>query len=186
MTKYYYSKDGQDVQGPLASDDIQKMYSAGILLQSTQVCREGTEEWKPITFLFPVASRSAPPKQLDPKIISAPKPRDQKQMVLLVVALVLIASAIGNVHIITGSHIKGFKIFRKDSFGFTETFINVDMVTGMPWIAARSRFPIGCSVLQREDLIESDEAFEGRNKREFERKMEDAQKETQRLLRQYQ
>lgn len=104
--------------------------------------------------------------------------------------LVLIAIAVllffGNFHIITGGSV-GPKVVSRDSFGFSEIFINVDAITNMPWISAKSRFPIGCRVLAREGIIESDEAFKARITREanqeFEKAMKDTQKETERLLR---
>lgn len=49
MSRYYYSRDGIDVQGPISDTDLQGMRSAGILRESAQICEEGTETWQPIS-----------------------------------------------------------------------------------------------------------------------------------------
>ena len=85
---------------------------------------------------------------------------------------ILLVVLIGNFHVIMGSDI--FKIVRRDSFGFSETIINTDEITGMPWLAAMSRFPIGIRVLQREGLLESDEAMQVRATRNAQKAMENA------------
>ena len=48
MDRYYYSKNGNDVQGPIEINDLLRMNSAGILQNATQVCREGAETWGPL------------------------------------------------------------------------------------------------------------------------------------------
>jgi hypothetical protein len=63
--------------------------------------------------------------------------------------------------VITGGS-GGPKLVSRNSFGFSEIFIDVDAITGMPWVSAKSRFPIGCRILQREGIIETDDAFEKR------------------------
>ena len=106
--------------------------------------------------------------------------------VLVVLVAIAVLLFFGNFHIITGGSV-GPKIVSRDSFGFSEIFINVDAITSMPWISAKSRFPLGCRVLAREGIIESDEAFKARIEREakeeFDKAMRDAQKETEKLLR---
>jgi hypothetical protein len=57
MTRYYYTKDGTDVQGPILQADLQAMYSAGILGRDAQVCQEGSEEWQPLSDLFPISEK---------------------------------------------------------------------------------------------------------------------------------
>ena len=86
---------------------------------------------------------------------------------LLLITAILVSIGFGFVHVITGSNLPAPHIVRKSSFGYRETFINIDRVTGMPWVFARSRYPVGCRVLQETGHIESDEAFERRIKREF-------------------
>ena len=58
-----------------------------------------------------------------------------------------------------GSNLSTPDVVKKDAFGYSETFINIDKITGMPWLFARSRHPIGCKVLQEKGYIESNESF---------------------------
>jgi hypothetical protein len=96
-------------------------------------------------------------------------------IVILITGLFLF---FGNFHVVNGSNV-GFKIIKRDSFGFSEIFINVDVITGMPWIAAKSRYPLSCRALARERLIESDEEFENRTQKELNDKLDKITKETQ-------
>lgn len=104
-------------------------------------------------------------------------------IVILSIGFILLISKI---HIISGGGV-GFKIVIRESFGFSELFINVDQITGMPWIAAQSRFPLGCRVLARERIIESASEFKERTTREVQKQiddaMQDAQKEYEKLMR---
>ena len=59
MERFYYSRFGTDVDGPVADADLWKMVQAGILPSSVQVCREGTEEWVAIS-LSPAAAPAGP------------------------------------------------------------------------------------------------------------------------------
>jgi len=90
----------------------------------------------------------------------------------LCAAAVLIAAAVvivglGFVHVISGSNLPSHRVILKDSFGYSETFINIDKITGMPWVFAKAKYPIGCKVLQDKGHIETDEEFEQRIKRQF-------------------
>ncbi len=51
MSRYYYSRDGTDIQGPISDSDLQGMRSADLLGETTQICEEGTEVWQSISFL---------------------------------------------------------------------------------------------------------------------------------------
>ena len=86
---------------------------------------------------------------------------------LLLIAATLLTSGLGFVHVIGGSNLDSWRIVRKGSFGYSETFINIDKVTGMPWVFAKSKYPIGCKVLQEKGHIETDEAFDRRIKRQY-------------------
>ena len=79
----------------------------------------------------------------------------------------------GNIHLVTGESINGFRIIPKVSFGFAETFINIDAITGMPSIFAQSQYPISIRALRKSRLIESESQFEYRNKVELERKLKE-------------
>ena len=58
MSRYYYSRDGTDIQGPISESDLQGMRSAGLLSENTQICEEGTETWQPITFIKAKSAKS--------------------------------------------------------------------------------------------------------------------------------
>jgi hypothetical protein len=83
------------------------------------------------------------------------------------VAAILIVIGFGFVHVITGSSLSTPRVVRKDSFGYGETFVHIDKITGMPWVFAKSKYPIGCRVLQERGHIESDEAFKQRVKTNY-------------------
>ncbi len=102
-------------------------------------------------------------------------------LMILVLLSILLVLFFSNFHIITGERI-GPKIVRRDAFGFSEIFINVDAITGMPWISAKSRYPIGCRVLAREGIIESDEALKSRVARELQQDFDSAVEDTKKML----
>ena len=52
----------------------------------------------------------------------------------------------------------------------------------MPWIAAKSKYPIGCKVLQEKGYIESDDVFQNRVQGEFEKEVEKAQEKFQKEI----
>ena len=52
MIQYYYCTDGSTVYGPVTADDLVNMRASGNLLDTTQVCEEGTEQWKPLSSLL--------------------------------------------------------------------------------------------------------------------------------------
>lgn len=85
----------------------------------------------------------------------------------------------GNYHIVTGSKIN-LDIIARESFGLSEIFINIDTITGMPWIAAKSKFPLSCRVLAREGFIETDKAFKQRTANEAKKRMDDIMKNIRR------
>jgi hypothetical protein len=86
---------------------------------------------------------------------------------LFLLAATLTTASFGFVHVITGTNLESTRIVRKGSFGYSETLINIDKITGMPWVFAKSKYPIGCKVLQEKGHIETEEAFQRRIKRQF-------------------
>jgi hypothetical protein len=78
---------------------------------------------------------------------------------MLFAAAMIIVAGFGFLHVIYGSSLSAPHVVLKGSFGYSETFINIDKITGMPWIFAKIKYPIGCNVLQDNGHIESDEAF---------------------------
>ena len=81
---------------------------------------------------------------------------------------IIIVAGFGFIHVIDGASLSVPHFVLKDSFGYNETFVNIDKITGMPWIIAKLKYPIGCKVLQDSGHIESDEAFELRVKGKYE------------------
>ena len=82
-----------------------------------------------------------------------------KAAVMLLGIAILIVAGFGFIHVIDGANLSVPHVVLKSSFGYRETFINIDKITGMPWIFAKLKYPIGCKVLQDSGHIESDEAF---------------------------
>jgi len=138
-----------------------------------------------------IASQQARP-QKRPKHKTGAKPiMGQKAPPGVVVSVVAVGLVflIGNFHVISGGSV-GPKVVPRESFGFSEIFINVDKITGMPWIAAKTKYPLGCIVLAREGIIESDSQFKDRINREtqeeIDKAMERSQKEYDDILRRFQ
>lgn len=78
----------------------------------------------------------------------------------------LVVLLLGYLHVVTGSSISFPTPITKLSFGYTETFINVDEIQSMPFLAAKLRYPLSVRALQRHGYIETDEAFHARIQRE--------------------
>ena len=90
--------------------------------------------------------------------------------VMLLAAVIGIVVGFGFIHVINGSSLSVPHVISKDFFGYSETFINIDKITGMPWVFAKVKYPIGCKILQDKGHIESDEAFERRVTSNYESK----------------
>lgn len=112
---------------------------------------------------------------------------------VFVIIGVLVVIFLGEVHVVRGSSYDGSVFIRKATFGYSETFVNTDQILEMPWIAAKSQFPLGVKALIKVGFLESDNARKHRYEekiekkieavhREFEKNMEDAQKEMNELM----
>lgn len=166
---HYYIKTKGEVKGPFAESQLHSMWNSGAITSDTLFRESNSQNWLPITELFETEEADGKSNEAAIKSnVISPK-RSQKLTIAALIVLVLIIVAIffGNIHIITGSNLGSPRIVRKESFGFSETFINIDTITHMPWIAAKSRYPLSCAVLQREGLIESDEEFKERTDKEL-------------------
>jgi len=108
--------------------------------------------------------------------------RKVSPVVAAVFILVPILIFLGNFHIVRGSAI-GWRLIPRMSFGFREMIVDVDEITGMPHIVATSRYPLGCKVLQREGIIESEDQMKDRVREDLEREMEDAKRKVERDMR---
>lgn len=103
----------------------------------------------------------------------------------LIVTAVAAIMFLANFHFITGKNV-GFTIAQRDSLGFAEMFINVEQITGMPYIMAQSQYPLGFKVLVREGMVESPEEIHKRvmaeAKIEMDRIMHEAQIQQQQMM----
>lgn len=140
----YYIHDSAGERGPFTDAQIRSMWNSGGITADARCRPDGTNEWKPLPALLDVNSKE-PPRA------------ESKAGAVFVLALIiggLVCYVVGNNHFITGKEV-GFTVVPRDSFGFSEAFINVDAITGMPWLAARIQHPIACRVLQRELIIQA-------------------------------
>ena len=111
----------------------------------------------------PKKAKSCPHCGIPIDDVKKPKKWHERTSVTLCVAAALIIISIGFTHIITGvvsPYNLPFDITVKKSFGYRETFVNARKITAIPYIAAKTRYPIGCEVLQRLEYIESGNVFE--------------------------
>ena len=46
MKNYYYVNDTGEVTGPVSSEELKLMHFSGKITSTTQVCEEGSEDWK--------------------------------------------------------------------------------------------------------------------------------------------
>lgn len=91
----------------------------------------------------------------------------QRTSVNLTILAVIIAIGMGFVHVITGTP-HGFpEIVFKENFGYSETFVNIKKIVGMPYIFAKRDYPISIYILQKRKYIESEIDFEKRATREI-------------------
>lgn len=59
-----------------------------------------------------------------------------------VISLVAILAGVAKYHVVTGSNVEFVKLIPKKSMTFSETFVNLDALGGMPEIVARSNYPM--------------------------------------------
>ena len=77
---------------------------------------------------------------------------------------------VGTYHIVSSSK-NGTMVIPKAIFTFKETFVSVDEICGLPYIVAQSRWPLALQALQREGILESDEARKTRIQTESRQRM---------------
>jgi hypothetical protein len=93
----------------------------------------------------------------------------------VVVAITIVAVGfLGFHHVVLSG--EGTRVIPKVHFTLAETFVSLDAITGMPFIAARTKYPLTVKALQREGMLETDEQFERRVRQETEAEMEQARR----------
>jgi len=163
MSDYFIKVKGEE-KGPYAESQLRSMWNSGIITTDTLFRENESQEWQPISRLLEreqvPATANAPQAPISQPDLPAPAPPKQSQAgaiaFLIILLLIIAAGVFGQIHIISGGTLKSPRIVKKESFGLSETFVNIDTITHMPWISAQSRYPLGCAVLKRERLIESD------------------------------
>ncbi|HPC97083.1 MAG TPA: tetratricopeptide repeat protein [Sedimentisphaerales bacterium] len=93
------------------------------------------------------------------------KPRrwHERTSVTLCVAAGLVLVAFGFVHVITGVVSPlglPLDFAWKQSFGYRETFVDARTIQALPYLAAKTRYPLSCEALQRRGYLPSGREFE--------------------------
>ena len=129
------------------------------------------------------------PPPMPPKPVAPPPPTEPDRKTrgvgsgirwVLCVALALIGFAavfLGKFHIV--SSVSGTRPVAKLHFTWAETFVSLDAITGMPFVQARSKWPLAVKALQNEGILETDEEFEARLEAEQAERLEKATREAQ-------
>lgn len=107
----------------------------------------------------------------------------QRTSVALCFLAGILVVSIGFVHIIKGSKLPHPDLVWKQSFGFSETVVDVDVITSMPYIAATSKYPLGVKALQEHGYIEKFDDFQSRVQRDVNEEMKKRQAEIENDLR---
>ena len=150
--RFFVRTGGDEAErGPYNLGQLRTMWGNGTLTCDSLVREDGATRWEPVNRLIDEAKPDGAPNArtrpaIEPPTLAA-------QWVALVIVFVLSALLLGCYHIITGGPLSQPCFVIKESFGFKETFINIDEIAGMRWDYARARFPRSCSVLVWEHLI---------------------------------
>ena len=112
------------------------------------------------------------------------KDQNSNKWMKVVIVAVSLFIAYGTVRVYTGGSI-GFKITTKNSFSFTDTFINLDDILGKPNFVFSSEHPAVKKQLQEMGVIETDEQMRKRIEADLEtqqaKAMEDYQQQMKKL-----
>lgn len=105
--------------------------------------------------------------------------------VTLCVAAGLIVIGFGFIHMITGvvsPYNLPFDIVLKESFGYSETFVDAEKIKALPYEAAKIKYPLGCKALQRNNYMDFGDGFEARMTRRLRENLDQWQEEFDRTL----
>lgn len=95
--------------------------------------------------------------------------------VTLCVAAGLIIIGFGYIHVVIGvvsPYQLPFDVVLKESFGYSETFVNAEMIKSLPYRIAKKKYPIGCKALQRNNYMDFGNAFEAKMTRQLQENVE--------------
>lgn len=124
----------------------------------------------------------APIKKADPKPSLPKKPWYERTSVTIGILFGLVLIGLGFVHVVRSSKMNFPELCWKASFGYSETFINIDEITGMPIFSAKSKFPLSVRALQENGYVETDEQIQRRVQGEFERKQKEMQERVEKNM----
>ena len=99
----------------------------------------------------------------------------ERTSVTLCVAVGLIVIGFGYIHVITGvvsPYQLPFDVVLKESFGYSETFVNAEKIKLLPYSAAKKKYPLGCKALQRNNYMDFGNAYEATMTRRLQDNME--------------
>jgi len=106
-------------------------------------------------------------------------PRATFLWVLLILAL-LAGWVLGTYHVVQSS--QGTQLVRKVHFTFAECFVSLDAITSMPAVASSAKYPLAVKALQRDGILESDEARDERIQQEVQEQMDKSLQDIQRRM----
>jgi hypothetical protein len=154
----FHIKSMGEEKGPYTREQLRSMWDNGAITADTVFRSVNSPDWRSLENEFSPSLAAGEPQ---PRRSTINPKRKRLLFGGLGVTILVAFVFLGTFHIITGSDI-GIKIVPRHGVGFAEIFINVDEITGTSYLFAKTRWPIGCAVLQREGIVESDEALQKR------------------------
>lgn len=114
---------------------------------------------------------------------AAKKSQRSAFIIISLIAFIFALFTIGNYQLVNGIGDSGnIKLIERTSFSFKEFFINMDEITGMSYISAKTKYPLSVKALQKAHLIETEKELTDRTTKELKEQIEANQKE---LMKEY-
>ena len=101
----------------------------------------------------------------------------QNWLILCLFIIVVAGWLLGHYHVVQSDD--GTRLVPKVHWTLSETFVDIDAITGQPAITASARYPLTIKALQRDGILESDEAREERLRQETKAEMERIRRESE-------
>jgi len=124
----YYLQIGSETRGPFTLLQLQSMWRSGSITGQTLYWEQCSDEWRPLSTML---EELEPPVQSP--VIPRPKaaagaPRVDRYWALLAMILICLIGVVvfGHIHVLTGGSLPPFRIVQKDSWGFSETFVDLE------------------------------------------------------------